>query len=294
MHIVLGGTGQVGSAVARTLLRCGEAVTVVVRDAVKAAELRRADAEIAVVDIADAAGLHRVFRRGRRAFLLVPNGDPAGDADEEQRFLANAIIEALAGSRLEKVVAASTYGARPGERCGDLAVLYDFEEKLRALPLPAAINRAAYYMSNWCGMAGAALADGILPSFFPEDFAMPMVAPDDVGEAAARRLMGEVGDAATRYVEGPCAYTPKDVADVLADIAGKPVVVGVIPRAAWEETFARFGFSQTTARSYAGMTSAVLDGSMEVPAAPERGRTTLRDFLRRALGQPRVGAGETA
>jgi len=39
MHIILGGTGHVGSAAAATLLRHGEAVTAVTRDAGKAAHL---------------------------------------------------------------------------------------------------------------------------------------------------------------------------------------------------------------------------------------------------------------
>ena len=76
----------------------------------------------------------------------------SGDTDAEERETVDAIVGALAGSGLEKVVAASTFGARPGERCGDLTVLHGFEEKLRAQPIPAAINRGAYYMSNWAGM----------------------------------------------------------------------------------------------------------------------------------------------
>ncbi|MAM12535.1 MAG: NmrA family transcriptional regulator [Rhizobiaceae bacterium] len=284
MNIILGGTGQVGSAVARALLRRGEPVTVVVRHPYKAEDLRRSGAEIAVADIGDAAGLRAVFRAGSRAFLLVPNGDPAGDADRHQRLYVDAIIEALAGSGLEKVVAASTYGARPGGPCGDLTVLYGFEEKLRAMPVQAVINRAAYYMSNWSGMAGSVLAEGVLPSFFPEGFSLPMVAPEDVGEAAARRLVDEAGDTDMGYVEGPRAYTPRDVADAFSDVTGRPVVVNVIPRESWEEVFVQSGFSQATAQSYACMTSAVLDGSMETPRNPARGTTELRDYIRRALG----------
>ncbi|MCC0030425.1 MAG: hypothetical protein H6891_09455 [Brucellaceae bacterium] len=48
----------------------------------------------------------------------------SGDTDAEERETVDAIVGALAGSGLEKVVAASTYGARPGERCGDLTVLH--------------------------------------------------------------------------------------------------------------------------------------------------------------------------
>lgn len=39
MHIVLGGTGRVGSATARALLKRGEPVTIVTRDAAHGADL---------------------------------------------------------------------------------------------------------------------------------------------------------------------------------------------------------------------------------------------------------------
>ncbi|MGX9115292.1 hypothetical protein ACWTU6_01150 [Mesorhizobium sp. BHbsci] len=50
---------------------------------------------------------------------------------------------------MRKIVAQSTYGARPGDRCGDLNILYELEQQLRGQPIPASIIRAAYYMSNW-------------------------------------------------------------------------------------------------------------------------------------------------
>ncbi|MHC0053892.1 NmrA family NAD(P)-binding protein [Actibacterium sp. D379-3] len=194
MHIIVGGTGQVGSAVARALLKRGEPVTVVTRDAEHAADLAAAGAKVAVVNIRDVAALRATFRTGTRAFLLNPPADPSGDTDVEERANVAAIITALDGSDLEKVVAASTYGARAGERCGDLTVLHELEEKLRAQPIPAAINRGAYYMSNWAGMLGPALESGKLPSFFPADLALPMVAPTDLGEAAADRLVSPADD----------------------------------------------------------------------------------------------------
>lgn len=283
MHIVLGGTGRVGSAVARALLRRGEPATVVTRDAARAEALRRAGAEIAVADIRDAARLRAVFRTGRRAFLLNPPADPSSDTDAEERANVASILEALEGSGLEKIVAASTYGARPGERCGDLTVLHAFERSLRAQPIPAAINRGAFYMSNWLGMVDASRESGALLSFFPADFALSMAAPEDLGEAAARRLLEPLDDVALRHVEGPDRYTPQDVAAVFAEAFGKPVAVETPPRAAWAETFAQFGFSEPAAKSYACMTAAVLDDLAAPPDPPERGPTSLRAYLLSAV-----------
>lgn len=280
LHIILGGTGRIGSATALALLKRGEPVTIVTRDAMHGTDLRNAGARIAVADIRDIATLRDIFRTGSRAFLLNPPADPAGDTDAEESANVAAIVAALNGSGLQKVVAASTYGARPGERCGDLTVLYEFEEMLRAQSIPAAINRGAYYMSNWLGMLNAVREGGKLPSFFPADFAFPMVAPQDLGEAAARRLMEPAGDIGLRYVEGPARYTSRDVAAAFSEELGIAVEVENIPRHAWEKTFTQFGFSKAAAQSYACMTGTVVDDEAEWPNSPERGSTSLREYVR--------------
>lgn len=278
MNIILGGTGRVGSATAQALLKRGEPVTIVTRDATRASALKRDGARIVEANIRDASALRDVFRSGRRAFLLNPPAAPSTDTDIEERANVAGILEALNDSGLEKVVAASTYGAIPGERCGDLTVLHEFEERLRAQPIPAAINRGAYYMSNWDSMLDGVRAQGVLTSFLPADLAIPMVAPADLGEAAAQRLISAVGDLELRHVEGPERYSAQDVADAFAQAVNRKVNVDVIPLANWEESFIRLGFSELAANSYACMTRTVVDEPAK-PENPVRGTTTLQAYV---------------
>ncbi|WP_202880480.1 hypothetical protein [Sinorhizobium medicae] len=161
------------------------------------------------------------FRRGRRAFLLNPPADTTKDTDTVERRTAANILVALEGSGLEKVVAASTGGAQPGNRIGDLNVLWELEEGLRRQSIPAAINRGAYYMSNWDDLLDVVRRDGVLPTMFPEDTVIPMVAPRDLGEAAAERLLSSVNDVGVWYVEGPRA--------LFATRCGKGVLPGARP-----------------------------------------------------------------
>lgn len=283
MHIIVGGTGQVGSATARALLSQGDPVTVVTRDADHASELQRQGARIAVADIRDVTRLRDVFRTGVRAFLLNPPAALSGDTDAEERANSEAILQALDGSGLEKVVLQSTYGAHAGRRCGDLTVLYEFEQRLQAQPVPTAINRGAYFMSNWTGMLGVVRDGGPLPSFFPADLALPMVAPYDLGEAAARRLREPADATGIHHIEGPERYSPQDVAAAFSGALETQVDVAVIPRGMWVETFLQFGFSEAAAQSYACMTGAVVDGKTQGPDDPECGNTTLRAYVKRAV-----------
>ncbi|WP_298938581.1 NmrA family NAD(P)-binding protein [uncultured Ruegeria sp.] len=284
MHIILGGTGQVGSATAHALLKQGQKVTVVTRDESHADELKNRGAQVAVADIRDLTALRDVFRSGTRAFLLNPPADPSSDTDTEERANVAAIIGALDGSGLEKVVAQSTYGARPGKPCGDLTVLHEFEQRLAAQPIPTAINRGAYYMSNWTGMLDIVRETGTLPSFFPDELSLPMVSPDDLGRVAARRLTEPVSNTGTLHIEGPNRYTPRDVAKVFSDALGRPVEVQEIQRGELEQTFRQFGFSKEAAASYACMTGAVIDGETDTADAPSRGDTTLSEYIRSIIG----------
>lgn len=278
MFIVLGATGHVGSVVARELLAAGEPVTAVTRNAGRAEPLRAQGAAVAVVDMRDADALRAVLRHGRRAFLLNPPAAPTGDPDEEERATVQSILAALDGSGLEGVVAQSTYGAQPGRGTGDLGVLWELEEGLRGQPVPAAVMRAAYLMSNWDGLVDAA-REGVLPTVIPADLAIPMVAPQDLGRAAARLLREPPSRARVHHVEGPERRSPADVAAAFAAALGRPVEPEVTPREGWVEMFQNLGFSEAAARSYAGMTAITVDRAYELPDDPERGTVTIDQYV---------------
>lgn len=283
MYVILGGCGNVGSATARALLDQGQDVTVVTRSKARGAELEKAGARTAVADIRDVDALRAVFQLGKRAFLLNPPADPAEDTDEEERMNVAAMLTALQGSGLEKVVAQSTYGAFEGTCCGDLTVLYELERGLLSQPIPAAINRAGYYMSNWSGMLGEVKRSGILPSFFPGDLPIPMVAPNDLGELAATRLMSGTDDSGVMHIEGPERYTAEDAASSLAILLNCKVKVHEIPPQALEETFLSFGYSEKAAASYACMTRRMIDGQADTSDQPVQGKVSLAAYLKSLL-----------
>ena len=279
MYVILGGTGRVGSAVARALLDQEQAVAIVTRDESHGEEMRKAGAAIAVADIRDVDSLRGIFRSGRRAFLLNPPADPTGDTDQEERGNVAAIMSALEGSGLEKVVAQSTYGAFEGSRCGDLTVLHEFEQALLRQSIPAAINRGGYYMSNWAGMAEMVRESGMLLSFFPADLPIGMVAPTDLGEAAALRLMSGTEDVGIKHIEGPDRYTANDVAAAFARAMDREVTVEEVARDALESSFREMGFSDKAAASYACMTRRVIDGKTDTADDPIRGSVSLQSYI---------------
>ncbi|MBD0259699.1 MAG: NAD(P)H-binding protein [Cytophagales bacterium] len=279
MHIIMGGTGHIGSATADALLAQGQAVTIVSRSAAKAGPWQQKGAQVARVDVHDPAALHEVFRRGRRLFLLNPPAAPSTDTDAEERKSVASILRALAGSGLEKIVALSTYGAWPGRRIGDLGVLYEMEQGLAGQPIPATVIRAAYLMSNWEMSLPTVGGEGKLYTFFPPDFALPMVSPGDVGRIAAQLLLEPAATTGLYHVEGPARYSPSDVAAAFSSALRKLVAALQIPREQWIPTLKDAGFSAAGAESMAAMTDITLGHSFELPGSAIRGTTTLQAYV---------------
>lgn len=278
MYIILGGTGHVGSKVATNLLKKGEDVTIITRNAEKTSEWEKRGAKTAVVDVLDTDELHKIFATGKRLFLLNPPADPSTDTvTEEKRTLAS-ILAALENSGIEKVIGESTYGAQPGTGNGDLNVLYEMEQSLKKMNTPHSIIRAAYYMSNWDAALETAKNEGVVHTFYPIDFKLPMVAPEDIGKIAAELLTEPIEKNSIYYVEGPETYSSNDVAEAFTIALGKPVKAVQAPPDKWILTLKELGFSDQAARSMAAMTEETLK-NLETVESPVRGATTLKQYI---------------
>lgn len=279
MYIILGGTGHVGSATARELLKRGCKVGIVTRHAASAGAWRDQGADVIEADIDDVASVRAAFQRGKRALLLNPPADTREDTDAVERRTVARILAALDGSGLEKVVAVSTAGAREGACLGDLNVLWELEEGLRRQAIPAAINRGAYYMSNWAGLADQVRQTHTLPTMIPQDMKIPMVAPGDLGLAAAERLLSPLDDTGIRTIEGPASYSPADVVAAFSRALHQEIGLAVTEPGKFKEAFLALGFSDAAAASYARMTALSIELGFEPKDDTWRGATSLDAYI---------------
>lgn len=278
MYLVLGATGNIGARVVKGLRALNAKVIAIAHSNEKASQITDGNVEGVAVDVSDTEALRRVFRLATRAFLLNPPAPPTSDTDTEETRSAASIASALLGSGLEKIVVASTYGARIGRGIGDLSVLFELEHRVEASGVPAAINRGAYYFTNFDTMIETAKG-GSLPTPFPEDLVIPMVSPVDLAKAAVERLLGPVEDVGVQFVEGPARLTMRDVASIMTEVIGRNVALQNIPRSEIEKSFLDLGFSEPAAKAYAAMTRATIDDP-DPPREFRRGTVTLEDHLR--------------
>ncbi len=297
MHVVLGATGRVGSAVARRLIDRHLPVTAVSRDPRRAAPWKKLGARAAILDVRDVAALRAVFAPGAKVFALNPPADPSTDTVVEERATLRSIVSALESAArdgaLARIVALSTYGAKAGEDIGDLGVLYEMEQMLAKLPVSVTVVRAAYFMSNWDHALATARDEGKVYTFFPVDFRVPMVAPRDIGAFAAELLAPAAKEAraapgAMRCIEGPARWSASDVADAFSGALGRKVKPVEIPEKNWRATFESMGFSPRAAASYAGMTKAAIEAESPDVADVVRGETSLRRYIDALVATPAV------
>jgi len=280
-HIILGGTGHIGSALADTLLSAGETVMIIGHDPKKGEHWTAKGAGFEVADILDSSRLHELFGRGERLFILNPPAPPSTDTVAEETKSMSAIINALQDTKPEKIVAASTYGAQPGDQLGDLGVLYQMEQQLASLQTPQAVIRSAYYMSNWDMALSTIKESGMLPTLYPPGFKLPMVAPADIGKFAATLMLND--ETGLHFIEGPEPYSPDDVAAAFGEAFNKTVTVATTPEDEWQAALEKAGFSAPAATSMANVTritKTMLQNGYKAPN-PHRGQTTLRDYIKK-------------
>ena len=110
-----------------------------------------------------------------------------------------------------------------------------------------------------------------------------MVAPHDIAQLAAKLLTEPINATGLYYCTGPEDYSPSDVASAFSETLDKPVEVVAIPQDQWVPQLQELGFSEKAAISMANMTAVTLEKKYEVTAVPQRGTTTIKDYVKQMV-----------
>jgi uncharacterized protein YbjT (DUF2867 family) len=282
MYVVVGATGNTGSAVADTLLSRKQTVRIVVRSADKGAAWKAKGAEIAVASLDDVSALAKAFEGTKGVYLLVPPNYGAAAWLVGQRARMDRAADAVNSSGIGHVVFLSSIGGHIAEGTGPIRAARYGEQVLGGAVKNLTILRPCYFMDNWAPVLGAAKGQGVLPTFIAPQAMVPMISTRDIGRVGAEQLMA--GGTGKQIVElaGPEEYSPDQVAAALGQILGKPVTAQHAPLSAVVPTFKSFGFSDEAAKLFEEMYTAFSTGAIryEHPAFVVRGKITLTEALR--------------
>jgi NAD(P)H dehydrogenase (quinone) len=284
MYAITGITGQVGGAVARSLLKAGKQVRAVVRSADKGAPWAALGCEVAVADNTDVAAMTAAFAGTEGVFVLMPpTYDPLPGYPLTIAAIA-AVREALTAAKPAKAVVLSTVGGHVA-RENLLNNLKMTEDGLRDLPFPVAFLRANWFMENASWDLDAAKTGRIQSYLQPLDRAIGMVSTSDIGATGADLLQESWSGARVVELDGPAeGVSPKDIAAGFAQALGHPVEVTAVSREQWEPTFRAQGAQNPIPRIQ------MLDGFNEGwlvfeggAVEQRRGSTTLQQAIDRLV-----------
>ena len=283
MYAVMGITGKVGGAVARTLLAKGEKVRGIVRNPEKAAEWQKQGVELFKADVDDVDALTAAFTGVAGVFVMVPPNFAPTPGFAETRATLKVLREALSRALPSKAVYLSSIGAEQTSGLGLITSSHLLEETLGDLPVSHAFLRAAWFIENSAGdVAGARDEGKVRFQLHPLDRKFSLVATADIGKVGAETLTQSWTGIRHIEVAGPESYSPLDIADAFAEAVGRPVEALAVPRGEWETLWVSQGMPEGRTSPRAKMVDGFNSGWIHfgVPGTEHvNGVTTLREVI---------------
>lgn len=204
--LVVGGTGTVGSEVARSLRQAGHPVRVTTGKAPKSPDQVR-------LDLLSGEGLDAAFAGVRRAFLL----SPSGYADQ-YRILAPLIRKAR-DAGLEKVVLMTAIGVE----ANDAAPLRRAELDLEKSGLAFNIIRPSWFMQNFATFWLHDIRERGAIRLPAGNGKAGFIDVRDIAAVAADLLAGDRFAGRAFTLTGPEALDHAEVARILSDASGRKI-----------------------------------------------------------------------
>jgi uncharacterized protein YbjT (DUF2867 family) len=287
MFLVAGVSGNTGSKVADALLKKGEKVRVIVRDAAKGEPWKARGAEIAVGSLADVQFVHDVFEGIASAYLLVPPQMQAEDPIAASKKIIDGYVEALSQhDHLETIAFLSSLGAQYDKfPMGLIDISAYAESKLLGVNVQFFFLRAAYFMENWL-QSLPMMQQGKLPSFLRESFPIEMVATQDIADAAVEALLDPTKPWDVIQIAGPAAHNSWDVAAAFGKALGKDITVETLPVEDMVQIMGSWGVPPKLAEGMQVMYNAIHMGRCELKDRPfltYHGKISLEQFAADAV-----------
>jgi uncharacterized protein YbjT (DUF2867 family) len=286
MYVILGASGHTGSVVAETLLDGGHKVRVVGRSKGRLEGFTVLGAEIFEANVTDSAALTKAFTGAKAVYVLVPPNMTSADYRAEQDATIESIAKALEAAGVTHVVALSSFGADKADKTGPVAGLHVMEERFSRVPkLNALFLRAGYFMENLLAQVGAIKGFGMMAGPVTADLALPMIATEDIAEAAADALAKlDFTGHQTRELQGQRDLTYLEMAKIIGAAIGNPGLNYVqLPTDQVIQAMTQMGISKNMAGLVCDMAEALNSGHMgmlEARSAANSTPTTFEEFVR--------------
>jgi uncharacterized protein YbjT (DUF2867 family) len=276
MYVILGATGNTGSAAVKTLLAKGATVRAVGRDVAKIQQVLGNSVEAFAADIYDSASLAKSFEGADGAYVMIPPRLKEPELLASGAKMSDSITAALKASAVKKVVALSSIGAQHSAKTGPILAVHDLEQKLATIEgKDFLILRPAAFMENFLMLTSLIKTMGFMAGGIKGNVKMPIIAARDIGEVAANELLnGTFSGREVRELLGQRDISFDEAAQAIGAAIGKPKLsYQNFPSFMVEQALKQMGLPNKTASLMTEMSDAANDGLLN-PTQPRSEKNT--------------------
>jgi len=229
MILVTGAAGKTGRAVIRALVARGTDVRALVHRPEQIRLVEELGAQQVVVgDMCLQETMDRAAQGTRAIYHICPNVHP------DEVAIGRTAITAAHSAKVEHFVYHSVLHPQVEAMPHHWQKLR-VEERLFESGLPYTILQPTAYMQNVLAHWEQILEQGIYPVPYSVGTRLGMIDLEDVAEVAAMVLTEPGHEGATYELAGPEALTQTEVATILSQQLGRPVLAEAVPLDAWEK-----------------------------------------------------------
>lgn len=263
MIVITTPTGSIGHQVLENLLDSGRPIRVIVRDPSRLTSHTRARVEVVQGSHGDIDVANQAFAGADAVFWLAPPNVHAESVEAAYVDFSRPACDAIKSLGVKRVVAVSALGrgtavaARAGHVSASLAMddlIASTGVSYRALTMPS-------FMDNILRQVGSIRDQGMF--FWPisGDRKLPTCATRDIAAAAAKLLLDATWSGEGHIaVLGPEDLSFNDMAQMMSEVLGKPVLFEQISFEAFKAGFIERGASKVFAQGMLDMVRAKNEG----------------------------------
>ncbi|MDZ7336486.1 MAG: SDR family oxidoreductase [candidate division KSB1 bacterium] len=224
MILIVGATGNLGSAVAKSLLSEGKAVRAMTRTPEKAEALKKLGAEVVMGDVRDRQSLDKACQ-GIEKIFAASHSFEGKDQSSPQVVDGQGnrnLIDAAKAAGVKHFVFTSALGARADHPVDFFRIKYQTEQYLKDSGLSYTILRPAAFMESWVEMiAQPMLTTGKATIFGSGKNPVNYVAVVDVARFALIGLENPAAQNQVIEIGGPGNYTTEQIIKMIEQTTGK-------------------------------------------------------------------------
>lgn len=224
MILIVGATGNLGSALAKTLLNEGKSVRAMTRTPEKAEALKQLGAEVVTGDMRDPQSLTNACQGIEKILAAAHSFEGKGKSspqvvdDQGNRNLINAAKAA----GVKHFVFTSALGVRPDHPVDFFRIKYKVEQFLKDSELSYTVLRPAAFMESWVEMiAQPMMATGKATIFGMGKNPVNYVAVADVARFAQIGLENPAAKNQVIEIGGPENFSTEQIIEMIEQATGK-------------------------------------------------------------------------